>query len=58
MRGWTSALVVAVLIVFVIFINMQVRQYGINSCRDRGGTPVTRSWLSDEPWDVSCINVP
>ena len=33
------------------------RNHGVSSCEERGGIPVTRSWFSDSPWDVSCIVV-
>lgn len=32
-----------------------VRQHGISSCEDRGGTPVVRSIFNESMWDVSCI---
>ena len=48
---------IAVFFVIMIFASAIARNHGISSCEDRGGTPVTRSWFSDSPWDVSCIRV-
>jgi hypothetical protein len=27
----------------------------IESCRERGGTPMVPAWFSDEPYDVRCL---
>lgn len=32
-----------------------LRDNGITSCEDRGGTPVVSSWFSEDAWDVKCI---
>lgn len=32
-----------------------LRNHGIESCEKRGGTPVVSSWLSEDAWDVKCI---
>lgn len=34
-----------------------LRKHGIDSCVDRGGIPITRSWLNKSAWDVSCIRL-
>jgi hypothetical protein len=54
--------VLAILMVLSFFtvsygIVFVLRNHGINSCVDRGGTPVTRSWFSENPWDVSCVRL-
>ena len=56
----TRTLVVIAILFFVVAYGgtYLLRKHGVESCRDRGGTPVTRSWLSEEAWDVSCIEVP
>lgn len=32
-----------------------LRSHGITSCEQRGGEPITSSWLSEDAWDVKCL---
>jgi hypothetical protein len=47
---------VPVLMVLVgVLITLGLRGWGIRSCRDRSGIPITNSWVSHDPWDVRCL---
>lgn len=50
-----SLMVVIILILGGMGCTAALRSHGINSCEDRGGTPVVSSWFSEEAWDVKCI---
>ena len=49
-------------VIFLVIFNFGLgavallRANGISSCEERGGTPVTSSWFSENNWDVRCIN--
>lgn len=46
----------ALVVVFSVGVVMGLRDHGISSCEDRGGTPVVSSWFSENNWDVRCIH--
>lgn len=53
--GLGMFVLVVVMLVLGFGCNAGLRSHGIDSCRERGGTPVVSSWLSGEAWDVKCI---
>lgn len=53
--AWVWFVGIIVIIAAGFTMTYMLRQHGISSCRERGGQPVTRSWISEDAWDVSCI---
>lgn len=43
-------------VVFCVGVVIGLRNHGISSCEERGGTPVVSSWFSENNWDVRCID--
>ena len=59
MRDVMAVVGYAMLIILVLFFGfgctVMLRNHGITSCEERGGTPVVSSWISEDAWDVKCI---
>ena len=49
------AVVVAAFIMISFSCTKALRMHGVESCENRGGTAITNSWLSENAYDVRCI---
>ncbi len=57
-NGFIGALLLILFVCGSFGCTALLRNHGIDSCRERGGTPITSSWLSKDAWDVRCIHKP
>ena len=52
---WIVNIVATIILVLLVLASYGCRQKQVSDCRDGGGSPITRSWLSGDFYKVTCI---